>query len=185
MALLNTPEKSDNFVAPDFSLRGTDNILYDLDMVMGARGLVVMFICNHCPYVKGIISRVVADCHDLLQNGVGVVAIMPNDTALYEADSFENMVSFAKIHNFEFPYLIDETQEVARAYDAVCTPDIFGFNKDRQLHYRGRWDSAGAHEAGDSTNREAYDAMMQIAQTGIEPEQQFPSMGCSIKWKNG
>lgn len=184
MALLNTPEKADGFMAPDFSLRGTDSVLYDLDMVMGEKGLVVMFICNHCPYVKGIISRVVADSHELIKSGIGVVAIMPNDTVNYPADSFENMVSFAKIHGFEFPYLIDETQEVAKAYDAVCTPDIYGFDKDKRLQYRGRWDSAGAHEASNETVREAYDAMMSVAAGDMAPEEQFPSMGCSIKWKN-
>ena len=142
-----------------------------------------MFICNHCPYVIAVIERLVADCQELQKSGIGCMAIMPNDTQNYPADSFENMKIFAKKNGFTFPYLIDETQETAKAYDAVCTPDLFGFNAEGQLQYRGRVDNAGPNEADDNTVREMKEAMMQIAETGTGPSEQHPSMGCSIKWK--
>jgi len=183
MALVNTPKKSSNFKALDFSLRGTDSKTYTLADVRGDKGTLIMFICNHCPYVKGIISRLVTDCKALQDAGIGCVAVMPNDTDGYPADSFDNMKLFAKSHGFTFPYLIDETQATARAYDAVCTPDFFGFNADGILQYRGRIDSAGMKEAKPDTQHELRDAMLAIAQTGQGPAEQFPSMGCSIKWK--
>ncbi len=184
MALLETPTKDDSFYAPDFSLKNIDGAKISLADVQGEKGTVVMFICNHCPYVQAIIDRVVPDAKALQDIGVGVVAIMPNDTENYPADSFENMKVFAEKYGFSFPYLIDETQDIARAYGAVCTPDLFGFNADGQLQYRGRWDSAGPNEADESTVGELYQAMKQIADTGQGPADQKPSMGCSIKWRS-
>ena len=184
MALLHTPEKMNNFKAVDFKLKGIDGQVHTLDSCRGERGLLVMFICNHCPYVKAVIERLVADCRELQKNGIGCVAIMPNDTNEYPADSFDNMKLFARSHGFTFPYLIDETQKTARAYDAVCTPDFFGFDAGGVLQYRGRVDSAGAKEAKPDTKRELLEAMLEIAKTGRSVAPQFPSMGCSIKWKN-
>lgn len=183
MALLKTPALDDLFIAHDFSLKGTDGEYYDLASVQGPHGLVVMFICNHCPYVKGMIGRLVRDCHFLQKKGIGVIAVMPNDTESYEADSFANMKQFAAAHGFNFPYVIDETQAVARAYGAVCTPDIFGFNSEGVMQYRGRLDSAGAHEEDGNTRHDLVEAMALIAKTGAGPEEQYPSMGCSIKWR--
>lgn len=185
MALLHTPEKYNSFKALDFSLPGTDGKVHTLDSCRGERGLLVMFICNHCPYVKAIIDRLVADCRALQESGVGCVAIMPNDTAEYPDDSFDNMKKFSAAHGFSFPYLIDESQKTARAYGAVCTPDFFGFNADGMLAYRGRIDAAGKNAPAPDTKRELRDAMMHVARTGQGPAQQFPSMGCSIKWKQG
>lgn len=182
MALLETPKKDDRFIAPDFSLKNIDGKILSFDDVKGENGTVVAFICNHCPYVKAIINRLVDDAVVLQAADIGVVAIMPNDTAHYPEDSFENMRGFAKEHGFSFPYLIDETQEVAKAYDAVCTPDIFGFNAQGQLRYRGRLDSAGPNKVNQDTERELVNAMLRIAETGEGPEDQVPSMGCSIKW---
>jgi hypothetical protein len=142
-----------------------------------------MFICNHCPYVKGITDRLASTCQKLQELGIGVAAIMANDTESYPEDSFENMKLFATKHNFTFPYLIDETQEVAKAYGAVCTPDFFGFNADRRLEYRGRLDSAGKEPANADTVPELLDALRIIAETGAGPAKQTPSMGCSIKWR--
>lgn len=183
MALLKTPVKESGFHAPDFSLKGTDGKTYSLADCMGERGLVVMFICNHCPYVKAVIGRLVEDCRTLQEKGVGCVAVMPNDTESYPQDSLENMKIFAKEHDFVFPYLIDETQEVAKAYGAVCTPDIYGFDRDGVLQYRGRVDSAGPDEATTETKRELREAMLAVAETGKTADEQFPSMGCSIKWR--
>lgn len=185
MALLETPAVQNTVKAPDFSLPGTDGKTYSYDDICGEKGTVIVFMCNHCPYVKAIITRLVADAKKLQEQGIGIAAIMPNDTQKYPADSFENMKAFAHEHGFTFPYLIDESQEVAAAYDAVCTPDLFGFNAEGELQYRGRLDSAGPNEANDDTKRELYDAMIQIAQTGTAPNEQFPSMGCSIKWYEG
>lgn len=184
MALLKTPAKDTGFHAPDFSLKGTDGKIYTLNDCMGEKGLLVMFICNHCPYVKAVINRLVADCKVLQEKGIGCVAIMPNDTKSYPADSFENMKVFAADHDFSFPYLVDETQEVANAYGAVCTPDIYGFDAAGLLQYRGRVDSAGPNEAAPDTVRELREAMLQVIKTGRAPAEQYPSMGCSIKWKH-
>lgn len=184
MALMHTPQKNNDFKAVDFSLKGTDGKTHTLQSCMGEKGLVVMFICNHCPYVKAVIERLVADCRELQKSGIGCVAIMPNDTANYPEDSFDNMKLFARSHGFTFPYLIDETQAVARAYDAICTPDLFGFDAAGRLQYRGRVDSAGPKEAKPDTKRELREAMLAVAKTGSVPSEQFPSMGCSIKWKD-
>lgn len=183
MALLHTPSFADDFIAPDFSLKNIDCSIKTLADVRGDKGLLVMFICNHCPYVKSIITRLVDTCITLQAEGIGCAAIMPNDTATYPADSFENMQKFASEHDFTFPYLVDETQETAKAYGAVCTPDLFGFNADMLLQYRGRLDSAGTAIADINTKPELLDAMRRIADIGAGPHQQFPSMGCSIKWK--
>lgn len=183
MALLETPEKDRNFKAVDFDLKGTDGKNHSLSDCMGDKGLVVMFICNHCPYVKAIIDRLVPDCQALQAMGVGCVAIMPNDTVSHPQDSFENMQKFAKEHSFTFPYVIDETQEIAKAYGAVCTPDLYGFDAEGILQYRGRLDSAGPNAANEGTVRELLKAMTGVANGGQAPDEQFPSMGCSIKWR--
>ncbi|MCB1579976.1 MAG: thioredoxin family protein [Rhodospirillales bacterium] len=183
MALLETPLKDDNFYAPDFKLQNIDGKFLTYNDIKGKKGTVIAFICNHCPYVQAIIERFVQDAQTLQDLGIAVAAIMPNDTGNYPADSQENMVLFAEENGFTFPYLIDETQEVARSYGAVCTPDIFGFNANGQLQYRGRLDSAGPNEATSKTVKELVNAMTQIAQDGVGPANQTPSMGCSIKWK--
>ena len=168
--------------APDFALEGVDGRTYRLADVLGPKGLLVMFICNHCPYVKSVVSRIVRDVAELRGQGIGAIAIMSNDTATYPEDSFENMKIFAQEHGFGFPYVIDPTQEVARAYDAVCTPDFFGFNKDLELQYRGRLDASRTTLVPDA-RRELYEAMVQVAETGQGPREQISSMGCSIKWR--
>lgn len=183
MALLETPVKDSGFTAIDFTLKGIDGKTYRFADIRGKNGTLVMFICNHCPHVKGVIGRLVDDCKKLQDAGIGCVAIMPNDTESYPADSFDNMKIFAAAHGFTFPYLIDETQDTARAYGAVCTPDLYGFNANGALEYRGRIDSAGKNEAGPDTRRELLEAMTMIAQTGAGPAEQIPSMGCSIKWR--
>lgn len=183
MALLHTPAREEDFCAPDFALKNIDEKTLTLADIKGPKGLLILFICNHCPYVKAIIKRLVEDCKTLQNTGIGVAAIMPNDAQTYPEDSFENMKEFAREHGFTFPYLIDETQDVARAFGAVCTPDIFGFNADGILQYRGRCDSAGASQTSENTRREMLEAMQRVAEIGVGPYQQFPSMGCSIKWK--
>ena len=165
--------------APDFTLPAPDKKTYSLSDIKGENGTLVMFICNHCPYVKSILDRIIRDAADLQKLGIGVVAINSNDAAAYPEDSFENMADLG----LPFPYLHDETQSVARAYDAVCTPDFFGFNKDMGLQYRGRLDASGNTAGAKDLKRDLYDAMKQVAQTGHGPTEQIPSMGCSIKWK--
>jgi peroxiredoxin len=179
-----TPICDFGWKAVDFSLKGIDGKTYNLADVRGPNGALVMFICNHCPYVKAVIDHIVRDAGELARHGIGAVGIMPNDTVAYPEDSFENMKAFAERHNFNFPYVIDETQEVARAYDAVCTPDFFGFNADLELQYRGRLDSSRM-QAVPGAQRELLDAMVRIAENGRGPEHQLPSMGCSIKWRAG
>jgi peroxiredoxin len=169
--------------ACDFKLKGVDGKSYTLADVRGPKGTVVVFICNHCPYVKASIDRIVAEAQAMRDIGIGTIAIMPNDTATYREDSFDNMKAFALKHRFTFPYVIDETQEVARAYDAQCTPDFFGFNAQDELQYRGRLDASRIQPVA-NTRRDLFEAMKQIAHTGHGPETQTPSMGCSIKWKD-
>lgn len=169
--------------ARDFRLTGTDGRFHSLADVRGPKGTVVMFVCNHCPYVTATIGRIVRDIAELKTRGVGAIAIMPNDVAAYPADSLDNMKAFAARHGMGFPYVIDETQETARAYDAQCTPDFFGFDAELALQYRGRLDSAGRNPAGPDTRRELVEAMKAIAATGKGPSAQVPGMGCSIKWK--
>jgi peroxiredoxin len=183
MALLHTPAKDENLIAPAFSLKNIDGKTISFDDVRGKKGTLIMFICNHCPYVKGITDRLSATMKKLQDMGIGVAAIMANDTKNYPEDSFENMQRFAKENGFTFPYLIDETQDIAKAYGAVCTPDFFGFNANDELQYRGRLDSAGKNRADASTIPELQNAMQLVAQTGTGPSTQTPSMGCSIKWK--
>ena len=183
MAAMQPPICDFGWKAVDFSLTGIDGATHTLESVAGRKGTLIMFICNHCPYVRGVVHRIVDDCRRLQAEGIGVAAIMSNDTVTYPADSFENMKVFAAENGFTFPYLIDESQEVARAYDAVCTPDFFGFNADLELQYRGRLD-ASRTEAVPDAPRELLEAMRQVAQTGKGPEQQTASMGCSIKWRS-
>lgn len=183
MVLLETPVKEENFGAIDFSLKGVDGKTYTFEDVRGENGTVIAFICNHCPYVKAIIHRFVDDMKALEAKGVKCVAIMPNDAERYPDDSFEKMQDFAREHDFNFPYLIDETQETAKAYGAVCTPDLYGFDGQGILQYRGRLDSAGPNEADNATVKELVNAMREIAGAKPVSAQQFPSMGCSIKWK--
>lgn len=180
--LLDTPLCDFDWQAPDFTLPDLDGTPVSSAQSYGPNGLLVAFICNHCPYVKAVITRLVADAAQLAKAGVNTVAVMPNDFRNYPDDRPEMMREFAKRHAFAFPYLLDEEQRVARAFGAVCTPDFFGFNRDRGLQYRGRIDDA---KMGDPANRapELLDAMRQVAETGQGPAQQQPSMGCSIKWK--
>jgi peroxiredoxin len=168
--------------APDFHLLGVDGKRHSLASVRGPKGLIVMFICNHCPYVRAVIDRIVRDCRDLAAHGVASVALMSNDPTDYPEDSFENMKRIARERGFAFPYLLDETQDVARAYGAACTPDFFGFNAGLELQYRGRLD-ASRRDAVPNARRELFEAMVQIAHTGIGPKEQIASIGCSIKWK--
>lgn len=169
--------------APDFALPGVDGNTYTLSDIAGANGTLVIFICNHCPYVKAIADRLVADCTLLQDEGIGVVAISANDPEAYPADSFDNMKLFAGQHSFSFPYLFDKTQEIARTYKAVCTPDFFGFNNELALQYRGRFDAAGSNFHAPPSRRDLFEAMHQIAQTGTGPTEQVASIGCSIKWR--
>jgi peroxiredoxin len=174
--------------AKDFALKGIDDKTltektWTLADVRGPSGTLVVFICNHCPYVRAVIGRLVDEAKALKEIGIGTIAIMPNDTQAYREDSFDNMKAFARKHQFGFPYVIDETQEIARAYDAQCTPDFFGFNTRDELQYRGRLD-ASRTTLVPGARRELYEAMKQVAETGRGPEQQTPSMGCSIKWRD-
>jgi peroxiredoxin len=170
--------------APDFRLPATDGKIYTLDDIRGEKATVIVFICNHCPYVIAVIDRLVADARLLLADGVGFAAICSNDAKAYPDDSFENMKRFADKHHFPFPYLHDETQAVARAYDAVCTPDFFGFDKHLKLKYRGRLDEGRTTAPPTGARRELLDAMWLVAKTGHAPDHQIPSIGCSIKWKS-
>jgi len=173
------------FDAPivDFSLPGVDGKVWTPELARGDKGLLVMFICNHCPYVKSILDRIVRDTQELKTLGVNTVAIMSNDPAEYEEDSFDSMKKIAEKFVFSFPYLVDETQQVAKNYGAVCTPDFFGYNAKLQLQYRGRLDESRKQAAAADVKRDLFDAMKQVAQTGHGPKNQVPSMGCSIKWK--
>ncbi len=179
---VETPVCDFGWKAPHFSLPATDGKTYDLQELMGEKGLLVMFICNHCPYVKSVIDRIVRDTRELKELGINAVAICANDAGEYPEDSFDNMKVFARDHGFDFPYLHDEDQSVAKAYNAVCTPDFFGFDRDFGLQYRGRLD-ASRKEAAPDARRDLFEAMKQVAETGHGPKDQIPSMGCSIKWK--
>jgi len=170
--------------AVDATLPGVDGKMHHIFDCAGPNGLAVAFICNHCPYVKAVVDRVVSDARELEKRGIGFVAICSNDAQTYPEDSFANMRAFAKGHKFGFPYLHDESQQTARAYNAVCTPDFFGFNKDFELQYRGRFDASGRAPAGQDTRRDLFEAMEQIARTGQGPREQIASIGCSIKWKD-
>ena len=179
---LKTPICDFGQAAKSFELKSTNNEIIKLNDVKGTNGTLVMFICNHCPYVKAIIKDIVEDCKNLEKLGINAVAISANDPINFPEDSFENMIEFAKKHQFSFPYLFDETQNVAKSYDAVCTPDFFGYNNNLELQYRGRireLDNLKPVRAGDS---DLFTAMKQIAETGKGPETQIPSVGCGIKW---
>lgn len=183
MVSLETPLCDFDRAAIDFSLPGIDNRVWTLEDCRGSKGLLVMFICNHCPYVKAIRERLVRDTRALQSLGVNSVAIMSNDLALYKEDSFENMQAVARQYDFPFPYLLDESQSIARAYGAVCTPDFFGYNKDLQLQYRGRLDASGKQTASADVRRDLFEAMRLVAETGQGPLEQVPAIGCSIKWR--
>ncbi len=182
MPALTTPICDFGWQAVDFNLEGVDGRSYTLQDVRGDKGTLIMFICNHCPYVKAVIGRLVRDVAELQALGIGAVAIMPNDTEAYPADSFDNMKAFGAQNGFTFPYVIDRTQEVARAYGAVCTPDFFGFDADLGLQYRGRLDASRVELVPDA-RRELFEAMQDVAATGRGPAEQIASMGCSIKWR--
>lgn len=183
MVSLETPVCEFGKPAIDFTLPGVDGRSWSLKDCRGEQGLLVMFICNHCPYVKAIRDRIVRDARDLLSLGVGSVAIMSNDPAEYPEDAFDNMRLIADRYNFPFPYLFDESQEVAKSYGAVCTPDFFGYNGKMELQYRGRLDASRKEAAPPDTRRDLYEAMKQVALTGEGPKEQIPGMGCSIKWR--
>ncbi|MEJ2141474.1 MAG: thioredoxin family protein [Gammaproteobacteria bacterium] len=184
MVSLETPVCDFGEPAIDFDLPGIDGKNWTLNDCVGEKGLLVMFICNHCPYVKAIRERLVRDTKELLKYGINSVAIMANDPAQYEEDSFENMRKVAAEYDFPFPYLIDESQAVAKAYGAVCTPDFFGYNADLELQYRGRLDASRKETAPEDSRRDLFEAMVEVAKTGKGPAEQIPSMGCSIKWKD-
>ncbi|MCL2021776.1 MAG: thioredoxin family protein [Betaproteobacteria bacterium] len=185
MAALSPPLCDFGWRAPDFSLPGVDGQIHSLASVKGESGFLLMFICNHCPYVLAILPRLVADCRSLQALGVGVAAIMSNDTKAYPEDSFERMAILARELNFSFPYLYDENQAVARAYDAVCTPDFFGFNAEGALQYRGRFDASGmnARAVPGNVKSDLLVAMTEVANTGHGPKTQQASIGCSLKWR--
>lgn len=168
--------------AQDFDLAGVDGTRHSLASARGPNGLLVMFICNHCPYVKAVLDRIVRDCAELGKHGVGSIAIMSNDPAEYPEDSFENMVRVARERNFTFPYVCDATQAVARTWGAQCTPDFFGFNARLELQYRGQLD-ASRRDPVPNARRDLFEAMLQIARTGSGPKEQIASVGCSIKWR--
>jgi peroxiredoxin len=184
MVRVDTPVCDFGWQAPDFTLPAVDGQSYSLSDVAGENGTLIMFICNHCPYVKSITGKLVSDCAEIQAVGIGVVAISANDATTYPSDSFENMAIFSAENNFSFPYLYDEPQSVARAYDAICTPDFFGFNRDLRLQYRGRFDSSGSNFTAPESRRELREAMIQISETGQGPTDQTASVGCSIKWRD-
>ncbi|WP_313951222.1 thioredoxin family protein [Accumulibacter sp.] len=180
---LNTPVCDFGWQAADFELADTHDSRHTLATLRGPNGLLLMFICNHCPYVKAIIDRICRDARELQTLGIGVAAIMSNDPTEYPEDSFENMQRLAKQLDFSFPYLYDVEQKVARLYGAVCTPDFFGFNRRLELQYRGRLDASGRLPTAPDARRELLEAMRLVAETGRGPREQVASMGCSIKWR--
>jgi peroxiredoxin len=183
MVVKETPLCGFGRPAPDFKLLGVDGRRWTLADCHGEKATLVMFLCNHCPYVQASIQRVVTVCNELAPLGMKAVAIMPNDVQTYSEDSFENMQCFAQAHQFPFPYLYDETQKTARAYGAVCTPDFFGYNAQLELQYRGRLDETRPSLPKLDARRELFEAMKQIIETGQGPREQFASVGCSVKWK--
>ena len=182
MALTNTPICDFGKKSENFNLNSTENKMISLNDIKGENGTLIMFICNHCPYVLATIKETVKDCKELENNGIKSIAIMSNDPKVYEEDSFENMIQFAKNNEFNFPYVIDETQEIGKAYGAVCTPDFFGYNKNHELQYRGRIRELKNLIPVQDGESELLKAMKMIAKTDNGPKEQFPSMGCSIKW---
>jgi len=184
MSLTKTPICDFGKKADNFELKSTDNKVISLNDVKGENGTLIMFICNHCPYVKAVIDNIVEDCKNLESHGIKSVAVCSNDVKNYPEDSFENMIKFSKNHNFNFPYLFDETQEIAKKYGAVCTPDFFGYNKDLELQYRGRMRELKDLKPIATGDSDLFKAMKEIAETGNGPKNQIPSMGCNIKWIN-
>lgn len=182
MALTETPVCNFGERPHPFELKGIDGNSYIFDSIKGERATLVMFICNHCPYVKSIIKHLVEDVKKMQHMGIGVIAVNSNDAEQYPDDSFENMKKFAENHGFTFPYVYDESQETAKAYGAVCTPDFFGYNSKNELQYRGRFDARGKKEVPMSMH-DLLVGMTMIAETGRGPADQYPSMGCNIKWK--
>ncbi|HEY4264144.1 MAG TPA: thioredoxin family protein [Micropepsaceae bacterium] len=182
MALVQNPICEFGWKAKDFSLPGVDGKTHSLNDARGPNGTLAVFICNHCPYVRAIVGRFVEETHALKALGIGVIAIMPNDVKISLGDSFDAMTLFAREHDFTFPYVMDRTQDVARAYGAVCTPDFFGFNAKDELQYRGRLDESKTSLVRNA-RRDLYEAMKGIAETGHGPKDQIASMGCSIKWR--
>lgn len=180
--LLNTPICDFGWKAPGFTLKDPYGQTFSLSEIMGEKGLMIVFMCNHCPYVKAVISRLVGDAKKLQKSGINFLGVMSNDYKSYPDDAPEKMKEFIEIHGMEFPYVIDEDQIVARTYGAVCTPDFFGFNNRYELQYRGRLDNAGLDQP-ENRIAELYDAMISVAETGKGPKEQTPSMGCSIKWR--
>ena len=182
MSLTKTPICDFGKKADNFELKSIDNKIISLNDAKGENGTLIMFICNHCPYVLAVINNVVEDCKELENDGIKSIAIMSNDPSRYEEDSFDNMIKFSKNNDFNFPYVIDETQEVAKTYGAVCTPDFFGYNKDLELQYRGRIREIKNLKPIENGESELKNAMKMIAKSNNGPKEQFPSMGCSIKW---
>ena len=182
MASLQPPLCDFGWKARDFDLPGVDSKRYNLANVRGKNGLLVMFICNHCPYVKSIRERIIRDTRELQQHGINSIAIMSNDPAEYPEDSLANMKLIAQQYRYPFPYVWDESQQIAKDYGAICTPDFFGFNSHLELQYRGRLDASRKEIVADAP-RDLFNAMLQVAQTGQGPHEQIASMGCSIKWK--
>jgi len=183
MVSLQPPLCDFGWSAPDFDLPGIDGKRYNLANARGPNGLLVMFICNHCPYVKSIRERIIRDTRELKLHGINSIAIMSNDAADYAEDSFANMQAVAQQYAYPFPYVLDESQQIAKHYGAVCTPDFFGFNAKLELQYRGRLDASRKETAPDA-ERDLFNAMLQVANTGNGPREQIASMGCSMKWKS-
>ena len=184
MALTKTPICDFGKKADQFQLKSIDNKMNSLNDAKGENGTLIMFICNHCPYVKAVIKEIVSDCKELEKEGISSIAIMSNDVVNYPDDSFDKMIEFSKENSFGFPYLIDETQEIAKKYDAVCTPDFFGYNKNLELQYRGRIRELKDLKPVQGGESDLLNAMKMIAKTGEGPKEQVPSMGCNIKWFN-
>ena len=182
MPALNTPVCEFGWKAQNFSLLSTSNEIVELNKARGQNGTLIMFICNHCPYVVSALDEIIFEAKELIKNDVAVIAISSNDVSTHPDDSFENMQALSVDKKLPFPYLYDETQEVAKTYDAACTPDFFGFNSELSLQYRGRLNNK--RESPNEIRRELYSAMIEIAKTGKGPQEQIPSMGCSIKWKS-
>ena len=182
MPALSTPVCEFGWKAQNFSLLSTSNEIVELNKARGQNGTLIMFICNHCPYVVSALDEIIFEAKELNKNDIAVIAISSNDVSTHPDDSFENMQALSVDKKLPFPYLYDETQEVAKAYDAACTPDFFGFNSELSLQYRGRLNNK--RESPNEIRRELYSAMIEIAKTGKGPREQIPSMGCSIKWKS-
>jgi peroxiredoxin len=183
MSALETPICDFGWPAPEFSLADPEQKIWSLEDCRGSRATLVMFLSNHCPFVKAALPRLIRDLERLKSEGVSAVGIMSNNVEKFTADRPEEMQRLSEAMNFPFPYLFDEAQQVASDYGAVCTPDFFGFNQDLELQYRGRLDAGRTEEPPADSPRELFDAMLQIARTGLGPKQQTPSVGCSIKWK--